>query len=66
MEKRCYLRINALTVENVATFDFSKAAIALFSAGSDVSAEYAKKAAKLGCVVIDNTSCFRYEPHIPL
>lgn len=55
-----------LTVEDITQFDFSKTAIALFSAGSDVSAEYAPKAAKSGCVVIDNTSCFRYDPHIPL
>lgn len=55
-----------LTVEDVAEFDFSKVKIALFSAGSDVSAKYAPKAAKSGCIVIDNTSYFRYDPAIPL
>lgn len=55
-----------LTVEDIAKFDFSKTQLALFSAGSDVSSEYAKKAAKLGCTVIDNTSCFRYDPAIAL
>lgn len=55
-----------LNVEDVANFDFAKASIALFSAGGDVSAKYAKKAANTGCIVIDNTSCFRYEPDIPL
>lgn len=55
-----------LTVEDVSTFDFSRVQIGLFSAGGSVSEEYAPKAAKAGCVVIDNTSQFRYEPDIPL
>lgn len=56
----------ALAVEDLATFDFSKAQIGFFSAGSSVSAEYAPKAAAAGCVVIDNTARFRYDPEIPL
>jgi aspartate-semialdehyde dehydrogenase len=56
----------AIPVENLANFDFSQAQIALFSAGSKVSAEFAPKAAKAGCIVIDNTSQFRYEKDIPL
>lgn len=55
-----------ITVENLAEFDFSDVAIALFSAGGSVSAEYAPKAAAAGCVVIDNTSHFRYDDDIPL
>ncbi|MVF20206.1 aspartate-semialdehyde dehydrogenase [Methylocaldum sp. BRCS4] len=55
-----------LTVQDVAEFDFSKAQIGLFSAGASVSAVYAPKAAAAGCVVVDNTSCFRYETDIPL
>ncbi|CAI8777092.1 aspartate-semialdehyde dehydrogenase [Methylocaldum szegediense] len=55
-----------LTVQDVAEFDFSKAQIGLFSAGASVSAIYAPKAAAAGCVVVDNTSCFRYEADIPL
>ena len=47
-------------------FDFSKVQLSLFSAGAGVSAEYAPKAAAAGCVVIDNSSQFRYEPDIPL
>jgi aspartate-semialdehyde dehydrogenase len=47
-------------------FDFSKVALSLFSAGAGVSAEYAPRAASAGCVVIDNSSQFRYEPDIPL
>lgn len=53
-------------VENVADFDFSKANIAIFSAGSDVAAEYAPIAAKKKCIVIDNSSQFRYDDDVPL
>ncbi|KTD20553.1 aspartate-semialdehyde dehydrogenase [Legionella lansingensis] len=55
-----------LDVEDLAHFDFSQVDIALFSAGSAVSKEYAPKAAAAGCVVVDNTSCFRYDNDIPL
>lgn len=55
-----------IAVEELATFDFSRAQIGLFSAGSSVSAEYAPKAAAAGCIVIDNTAQFRYDPDIPL
>ena len=55
-----------ITVESLADFDFSKTSIGLFSPGASVSAEYAPKAAAAGCVVIDNTSQFRYEKDIPL
>jgi aspartate-semialdehyde dehydrogenase len=47
-------------------FDFSKAQIRLFSEGAGVSAEHAPRAAAAGCVVIDNSSQFRYEDDIPL
>ena len=53
-------------VGNLAEFDFSQVQIGLFSAGGSVSEEYAPKAADAGCVVIDNTSHFRYEDDIPL
>jgi len=55
-----------LTVEDLADFDFSKVQIGLFSAGGSISAEFAPKAAAAGCVVIDNTSEFRYVDDIPL
>jgi len=55
-----------LTVEDLASFDFSKVQIGLFSAGGEISAQYAPKAAAAGCVVIDNTAHFRYEDDIPL
>jgi len=53
-------------VGDLATFDFSNADIGLFSAGSEISREFAPKAAAAGCIVIDNTSEFRYQDDIPL
>ncbi len=53
-------------VQDLETFEFSDADIALFSAGGSVSARFAPLAAEKGCIVIDNTSCFRYEEDIPL
>lgn len=53
-------------VEDAAEFDFSKADIAFFSAGGSVSEHYVPIATRLGCVVIDNTAQFRYEPDVPL
>ena len=55
-----------LTIHDVASFDFSLVQIGLFSAGASVSAEYAPKAAASGCIVIDNTSRFRYDDDVPL
>jgi len=55
-----------LPVEELAGFDFSRADIGLFSAGSEISADYAPRAAAAGCVVIDNTAQFRYDDDIPL
>lgn len=54
------------TVQDLSNFDFSQTPVALFSAGGDVSAEYAPIAAQQGCVVIDNTSHFRRDDDIPL
>jgi len=56
----------SLPAANLAEFDFSQVQIGLFSAGASVSAEYAPRAADAGCVVIDNTSRFRYDDDIPL
>ncbi len=57
---------NSIRVENLAEFDFSKVQIGLFSAGGSISAEFAPKAAAAGCIVIDNTSHFRYDEDKPL
>jgi len=55
-----------LDVDDLADFDFSQVQIGLFSAGGSISEEYAPKAAAAGCVVIDNTSHFRYDDDISL
>ncbi|HEX7964704.1 MAG TPA: aspartate-semialdehyde dehydrogenase [Gammaproteobacteria bacterium] len=55
-----------VVVQDLAKFDFGQAQIGLFSAGASVSKAYAPKAAAAGCVVIDNTSQFRYEADVPL
>ena len=55
-----------LQVQELAGFDFAGYDIALFSPGAKVSAVHAPRAAKAGCVVIDNTSHFRMDPDVPL
>ncbi|MBW6416466.1 aspartate-semialdehyde dehydrogenase [Celeribacter sp. PS-C1] len=55
-----------LTTKDLDTFDFSGWDIALFAVGSDATKVYAPKAAAAGCVVIDNSSLYRYDPEIPL
>ena len=52
-------------VYNLETFDFSKAQISFFAAGSEISEEYALKAAK-DSTVIDNSSFFRMDPDVHL
>ena len=64
--KRVEFGDKMLVVRDLAEFDFSKVQIGLFSAGASISKEYAPKAAAAGCVVIDNTSEFRYDDEIPL
>jgi len=64
--KRVEFRGKHIPVIDVATFDFKRAQIGLFSAGGEVSREFAPKAAAAGCIVIDNTSEFRYDDDIPL
>jgi aspartate-semialdehyde dehydrogenase len=55
-----------LKTKDLDTFDFSGWDIALFAVGSEATKVYAPKAAAAGCVVIDNSSLYRYDPEIPL
>ena len=64
--KRIQFNGKSVVVENLVDFDFSQVQIGLFSAGGSLSGEYAPIAADAGCVVIDNTSYFRYQEDIPL
>jgi len=54
-----------IEVENLESFDFSKAKITFFSAGGKISEKYVPLAAKHS-VVIDNSSHFRMDPDVPL
>jgi aspartate-semialdehyde dehydrogenase len=55
-----------LKTKDLDTFDFTGFDMALFAIGSEPTKKYAPIAAKAGCVVIDNSSLYRYEPDIPL
>jgi aspartate-semialdehyde dehydrogenase len=55
-----------LTTQDLDAFDFSGWDMALFAVGSEATKVYAPKAAAAGCVVIDNSSLYRYDPDIPL
>ncbi len=63
---RIMFRGKSHTVQLVEGFDFRKTQIALFSAGAGIAEIYAPKAGDCGCVVIDNSSQFRYDEDIPL
>ena len=55
-----------LKCHDLETFDFSKADICLMSAGSGVAREWAPRIGSAGCIVIDNSSCWRYDQDVPL
>src|SRR5213078_1289149 len=63
--KKLKFRGEELTVEELKD-GFVGIDIALFSAGSSISKEFAPIAAKAGCVVIDNSSAFRQDDNVPL
>lgn len=64
--KRVQFKGKSIPVGDLETFDFSRVQIGLFSAGASVSKVHAPRAGAAGCVVIDNTSQFRYDADIPL
>ena len=55
-----------LKCRDIEGFDFEGWDIALFAIGSEATKTYAPRAAAAGCVVIDNSSLYRYDPRIPL
>ena len=55
-----------LKVKSVDDFNFENVDIALFSAGSNISKKFGPVAGNKGCVVIDNSSCFRMDDQVPL
>jgi aspartate-semialdehyde dehydrogenase len=55
-----------LKVKALENHDFTDTDICLMSAGSEISKEWTPKIAAAGCVVIDNSSAWRYDPDVPL
>src|SRR6056297_3649701 len=62
----CSFGDKTVMTKDLDTFDFTGWDIALFAIGSEATAKYAPRAAKAGCVVIDNSSLYRYDPDVPL
>ncbi|HDR30027.1 aspartate-semialdehyde dehydrogenase [Rhodovulum sp.] len=62
----CSFGDRTLKTQDLEQFDFTGWDIALFAIGSDATKEYAPRAARAGCVVIDNSSLYRYDPDVPL
>ncbi len=63
---QCSFGDKTLKTKDLDTFDFTGWDIALFAVGSEATKLYAPKAAKAGCIVIDNSSLYRYDPDVPL
>ena len=63
--KKIKFREKEIVIENLENYDFSKAQITFFAAGSQIAKEWAPKAAKK-TIVIDNSSYFRMEKDVPL
>ena len=55
-----------LKVKPLDQFDFAGTDICLMSAGGEISKQWSPKIGAQGCVVIDNSSAFRYDPDVPL
>ncbi len=55
-----------LKTKDLDQFDFTGYDMALFAVGSEPTKVHAPRAAKAGCVVIDNSSLYRYDPEVPL
>ena len=66
VDKTVFFKEQQLDVLDVDLFDFIGVDLAFFSAGAAVSEKYVPIATAAGCVVIDNTSCFRYDEDVPL
>jgi aspartate-semialdehyde dehydrogenase len=55
-----------LKCQDLEQFDFSQVDFCLMSAGSAISKDWSPKIGATGCIVIDNSSCWRYDPDVPL
>tara|TARA_B100001013_G_scaffold160922_1_gene96131 strand:- start:3485 stop:4492 length:1008 start_codon:yes stop_codon:yes gene_type:complete len=64
--KEVSFRNSVHVVNSLEEFNFSEMDVAFFSVGAEVAKEYASKAERAGCFVVDNSSCFRKDENIPL
>lgn len=64
--RKCSYGDKTLACEDLAEFDFSQVDVVLMSAGGTVSKEWSPKIAAAGAIVIDNSSCWRMDPDVPL
>ena len=64
--KKIETPLGTLTVEKADTADYSQLDLAFFAIGGGWPKENAPKAAEAGCIVIDNSSTFRYDDNVPL
>ena len=62
----CSFGDKTLQTKDLDTFDFTGWDIAFFAVGSEATKTYAPIAASQGCIVIDNSSLYRYDPDVPL
>ena len=62
----CSFGEKTVKTQDLDTFDFTGWDIALFAVGSEATKKYAPRAAKAGCIVIDNSSHYHYDPDVPL
>ena len=66
MGTECGYGDRTLKTLDLDTYDFTGTDIALFAIGSEPTKKYAPRATKAGCVVIDNSSLYRYDYDVPL
>lgn len=66
LEKKLKFKETEIPVEELKESSFHNVEIALFSAGSSISKQFAPSAVSLGSVVIDNSSAFRMDKDVPL
>ncbi|MGN0866717.1 MAG: aspartate-semialdehyde dehydrogenase [Oligosphaeraceae bacterium] len=64
--KTALFRGKEYPIQELTPDSFQGIDVALFSAGASISREYAPNAVKAGAVVVDNSSCFRMDPQVPL
>ena len=65
LDKKLFFKKKEIIVEQLENYDFSKAEITIFAAGSEIAKKWAPKASKK-TIVIDNSKHFRMDKDVPL